>query len=65
MEHNCQFCGKKLELSALVVSSEDNQLFCAPEIAPLEPGSCALKYIERNPEYIGKTYFFIKLGEEE
>jgi hypothetical protein len=61
-ELNCCFCRKKFKLLELVVSSQDNKLFCAPESAPLEEGSCALKYIQENPGELGKSYFFIKLG---
>jgi len=64
-ELNCCYCNKKFELLEIVVSSSDSKLFCAPEQAPLEPESCALKYIEEHPEEFGKSYFFIKLEDEE
>ncbi len=60
---NCSYCSRRFELLEIVVSSLDNQLFCAPEEAPLKQGSCALRYIEEHPEELGKSYFFIKLEE--
>jgi hypothetical protein len=60
-ELSCCYCGKSFQLLEIVVSSEDNKLFCAPKEAPLEPDSCALKYIGTHPEESGKSYFFIKL----
>jgi hypothetical protein len=64
-EFGCCYCGKSFQLSEIVVSSGDNKLFCAPKKAPLEPGSCALKYIETHPEEFGKSYYFIKLESKE
>ena len=61
---NCSYCGRTLNLFELVVSCDGDKLFCASEQAPLEPNSCALKYIEDHKEEAGKNYFFIKLEKE-
>lgn len=60
-EINCYYCNKKFELSELAVSSTNGKLFCAPKQAPLEPNSCALRFIEEHPEESNQNYFFIKL----
>ena len=64
MGYECCYCNRKFELLEVVVSSENNKLFCAPEEAPLKQGSCALRYIEEHPEEFGKSYFFIKLEDK-
>lgn len=62
-EHNCCYCKRKFELTEIVVSNGD-KLFCAPEHAPLEENSCALEYIKRENPQVSKSYYFIKLEEE-
>jgi hypothetical protein len=61
-DFNCQYCKKALNLGEIVVSNDEGELFCMTERSPLEPDSCALKYLTENPEKSGKIYFFIKLG---
>ena len=60
----CKECNKRLKLTEIVVKKSDSEeFFCAGELSPLEPGSCALKYLERNPANTKGCYFFISLKE--
>lgn len=62
-ERKCEFCSKKLPLDSIVTSSSSGKLFCGTTLSPLEPDSCALKYLSNQSKDINSTYFFVKLGE--
>lgn len=61
---NCRHCKKILNLGEIAVSNDRGELFCKTKHSPLEPGSCALKYLNENPEEPKNVYFFIRLGDK-
>lgn len=59
----CHYCNKGLEELA-IVNTHTNHLFCLTEHSPLEPESCALKYLLEHPEDLEEikgNYFFTRI----
>jgi len=61
----CSYCSKSFNPEDIVTINDlTKRLFCASEQSPLEPESCALRYLQENPRKVNSgNYFFVRVSD--